>query len=237
MGKQVARAVCKGKKRLYYRFRGGAFYGGIATADVVGCNLRCAFCWSWKASHGIPKEARLYSPEEVASKLIEIAEERGYDKVRISGGEPTLCPEHLYDVIDTVNDASLLFVLETNGILIGYDESIARELAKRYVYVRVSIKAPNPETFSKVTGAKPEAFELQIKALENLVRAGLRPPWVRAAVVIGYGDEEDYARLIERLARIHPALADIEPEVLTLYPSIKRRLIRLGLVPRVYWEA
>jgi uncharacterized Fe-S cluster-containing radical SAM superfamily protein len=136
-----------------------------------------------------------------------------------------------------VNDASLLFVLETNGILIGYDESIARELAKRYVYVRVSIKAPKPETFSKVTGAKPEAFELQIKALENLVKAGLRPPWIRAAVVMGYGSEEDYARLIERLAKIHPALADIEPEVLTLYPSIKRRLTRLGLVPRVYWEA
>jgi uncharacterized Fe-S cluster-containing radical SAM superfamily protein len=119
----------------------------------------------------------------------------------------------------------------------GYDESIARELAKRYVYVRVSIKAPKPETFSKVTGAKPEALELQIKALENLVKAGLRPPWIRAAVVMGYGSEEDYARLIERLAKIHPALADIEPEVLTLYPSIKRRLTRLGLVPRVYWEA
>uniref|UniRef100_A0A7C5Z6G6 Molybdenum cofactor biosynthesis protein MoaA n=1 Tax=Ignisphaera aggregans TaxID=334771 RepID=A0A7C5Z6G6_9CREN len=33
--------------RKYYKFRATKFYGGSATGDVVGCNLRCKFCWSW----------------------------------------------------------------------------------------------------------------------------------------------------------------------------------------------
>jgi len=31
--------VCNERKRKYYRFRAARFYGGIATADCMGCNL------------------------------------------------------------------------------------------------------------------------------------------------------------------------------------------------------
>ena len=34
--------------RRYRRFRADRWYGGIATADIVGCNLRCAMCWAWR---------------------------------------------------------------------------------------------------------------------------------------------------------------------------------------------
>ncbi|WP_238374093.1 radical SAM protein [Ignicoccus hospitalis] len=234
MGKKVASSVCRGEERLYYRFRGTRFYGGISTADVVGCNLRCAFCWSWKATRGIPRTAKFYSPSEVAEKLIRIARERGFELARVSGGEPTLCPTHLLKVIDLVNEAGLTFVLETNGILIGYDKSLAKDLVKRKVFVRVSIKAPTPEAFSRVTGAKKEAFELQIRALKNLIEEGVDPKMVRAAVVLGYGTPQEYADLIKRLEEIHPLLGDVEFEVLTLYPPIMERLKRLGLLPSVY---
>ena len=236
LGKRVASRVCTGEKRLYYRFRGGKFYGGIATADTVGCNLRCAFCWSWKASHGIPEGSKLYAPEEVARRLISIARSRGYEMARVTGGEPTLCFKHLVEVIKGVEREGLLFVLETNGILIGYDKRLAEELASHELFVRVSIKGPTAETFSKLTGAKPEVFELQLKALENLVEAGLRPPRVRAAIVVGYGSKEEYAELLRRLAAIHPALADVEFEVLVMYPSVRRRLEKLGLLPEIYYS-
>ncbi|MEM4889814.1 MAG: molybdenum cofactor biosynthesis protein MoaA, partial [Thermosphaera sp.] len=48
--KQVTRLRNGVLERRYYRFRGGRWYGGIATGDVVGCNLRCKFCWSWRYS-------------------------------------------------------------------------------------------------------------------------------------------------------------------------------------------
>ena len=40
---EVEKLVVRGSKRKYYRFRGARFYGGIATADCVGCCLKCAF--------------------------------------------------------------------------------------------------------------------------------------------------------------------------------------------------
>jgi uncharacterized Fe-S cluster-containing radical SAM superfamily protein len=62
LGERVSEKVCRGNERMYYRFRGGRFYGGVATADAVGCNLRCVFCWSWKASHGVPRNAEFTLP-------------------------------------------------------------------------------------------------------------------------------------------------------------------------------
>ena len=43
----IAKIVSKGRNRKYYRFRQAPFYGGVATADCVGCCLKCIFCWSW----------------------------------------------------------------------------------------------------------------------------------------------------------------------------------------------
>lgn len=234
LGRKVSEKVCRGEERLYHRFRGGKFYGGCATADVVGCNLRCAFCWSWRSSHGIPEGAKFYTPKEVGKKLVNIAKSRGYRLARITGGEPTLCPRHLLEVIDYVNRKGLTFILETNGILLGYDRTLAKSIAGKDVFVRVSIKAPTPKAFEKVTGAKAEFFEYPFKAFENLLEAGHPPNMMRAAVVLGYGSDEEYAKLIKRLASIHPFLADVEWEVITLYPSVKRRLERLGLLPSIY---
>jgi uncharacterized Fe-S cluster-containing radical SAM superfamily protein len=52
---EVARLVCEGDRRRYRRFRPARFFGGIATADCVGCNLRCLFCWSWPEVVPTPK--------------------------------------------------------------------------------------------------------------------------------------------------------------------------------------
>ena len=36
---QIEALVMKDNARKYYRFRYARFYGGICTADAVGCNL------------------------------------------------------------------------------------------------------------------------------------------------------------------------------------------------------
>ncbi len=227
--KVVERQVCRGRERKYYRFRGGRFYGGSAAADVVGCNLRCVFCWSKGSVRTDIGE--FFSPETVVERLERIARSKGYRIVRLTGGEPTLCKEHLLEVMRLV-PPNYIFVLETNGVLIGYDEGLARRVASfENAFVRISVKAPDPKTFSKVTGAEEGAFEYVIKAFELLVSYGLEPPRLRAAVVLGYGDVSE---LIRRLARIHPALAEVEPEVLTLYPNVAKRLRRANLMPKVY---
>ena len=40
---ETAKVVLRNDLRKYHRFRPARFYGGIATADCVGCCLRCIF--------------------------------------------------------------------------------------------------------------------------------------------------------------------------------------------------
>ena len=230
----VVRLVGGVEERRYYRFRGGRWYGGIATGDVVGCNMRCGFCWSWRAASHVMARGRFYSPREVFRRLRAIAERRGYRLVRLSGGEPTLSRQHLLELLDLFDGTGLLFVLETNGVLIGADEGYAKELAEHdNLIVRVSLKGTNSDEFHKLTLAKPEAFELQLKALENLVEAGLEPgERVYAAVMLSFSTPEAYTALRKRLAEIHPALAEeIDEEYVILYPHVVELMRRRGLKP------
>jgi len=227
------------EERRYYRFRGGRWYGGIATGDVVGCNLRCGFCWSWRAASHVMAKGAFYRPEEVFRKLVSIAERRGYRLVRLSGGEPTLSRQHLLDLLSLFDRTRYWFVLETNGILIGADKSYAEELAKHpRLVVRVSLKGTNEREFHELTLAKPEFFNYQLKALENLVEAGLEPgERVYAAVMLSFSNERSYGALRERLAEIDPALAEeIDEEYVILYPHVVKLMARRKLKPRVAYR-
>ena len=224
------------EERRYYRFRGGRWYGGIATGDVVGCNLRCGFCWSWRAASHVMAKGRFYGPEEVFGRLVSIAERRGYRLVRLSGGEPTLSRRHLMALLSLFDETHYWFILETNGILVGADASYARELAEHErLVVRVSLKGTSEQEFQKLTLARPEFFEYQLRALENLVEAGLEPgERVYAAVMLSFSMPEGYRALRARLAEIHPALAEeIDEEYVILYPHVIEIMRRRGLRPRV----
>jgi len=166
---QTEEIVSKGKSRKYTAFYCTGVYGGISTGYTVGCCLRCVFCWvDW--SRDFPqREGEFLSAEQVFSRLSANAKKSGFRKMRISGGEPTLCFDHLESVLDLVNETSLLFILETNGLLLGKVPEYAQRLKKfRNIHVRVSLKAGSSEGFEKRTGGKGEFYELPFKAIEYL---------------------------------------------------------------------
>ena len=43
LAERTEKVIRSGDNRKYYRFRPAPYYGGIATADCVGCCLRCLF--------------------------------------------------------------------------------------------------------------------------------------------------------------------------------------------------
>jgi uncharacterized Fe-S cluster-containing radical SAM superfamily protein len=140
MAEKIGSIVSSEEKRKYYRFRPAPFYGGIATADCVGCCLKCLFCWSWHIIVQPEKAGRFYAPAEVARNLLSIARKKGFQQVRISGNEPTLHQSHLLQVLQLI-PKEIRFILETNGILIGHDPSYAKALARfPNLYCRVSLK-------------------------------------------------------------------------------------------------
>jgi len=217
------------QERKYWRFRTDRWYGGIVTADAVGCGLLCKYCWVSDAVMFQPAETgRFYPPDAAANILVDMAKKKNLEQLRVSGGEPTIGKSHLLQLLDHLEGKGLLFILETNGILIGNDQKYAEDLAKhRFIHVRVSLKGCNENKFATLTGAQPEGFRLQLKALENLVQANVK---CHPAVMTSFSTQQSLQQLTERLRRISPVLAEeLEIEELILYPSVKRKINKHGL--------
>ena len=172
--RDVEQIVMKGHKRRYYRFRFAKFYGGIVTADAVGCNLLCAYCWNYSRNLNPARFGDYYSPSEVAGKLMELAESHDCYQFRISGAEPILgkvTAVHLADIIKRLDGN---FIIETNGVMLGADPSLVEILeALPDIHVRLCIKAHGGFDFEKITGAKAEGLDYQLRAAEELRKAGI----------------------------------------------------------------
>lgn len=227
--KELEPKVSQGSNRRYYRLaRGGRWYGGIATADCCGCNLKCLFCWSnYPRDH--PEQAgKVYSPKQVFNALTSLARKRGYERLRVSGNEPTLNRAHLLRLLELVEETSYLFVLETNGILIDRDYS--HDLSGfNNLHVRVSLKGASENEFSLLTGAIPSGFSRQLGALKHLHAARVS---VHPAVMLSFSTPQTLAGLREELRSIHPSLEqELEEEHVIPYPHVAQRLKRAGLKP------
>ncbi len=222
----------------YYRFRGGRWYGGIATGDVVGCNLRCKFCWSWRYSYYTNK-GRFYDPYSVYEKLVSIAGKRRYRYVRLSGGEPTIARKHLFELLRLIDETRYVFILETNGLLLGYDEKYVEKLGNYgNLVIRVSFKGTTPEEFEYLTGADRKYYEYQFRALENLLNKGFKPGReFYVAVMLSFSPEENIRSFIKKIAEIHPVLAEeIDEEYVILYRHVIDLLKKNKLKPYIAYR-
>jgi uncharacterized Fe-S cluster-containing radical SAM superfamily protein len=179
----------------YYSFRyNDNWYGGIATAYCSECNLNCIYCYS----HNKRDTGRDRSAREVADKLMKLASKHGVDKCRISGGECTLDMDHLLEVIRIIMDESdLEFWMETNGIIIGKNPEFVEKFAefpKDRLYVTVSLKHIEAESFAKLTGAPKGDVEYSKLAVERLVKKDVT---TRIAFMTDWYDDKEHAKLID----------------------------------------
>ena len=134
-------------------------------------------------------------------------------------------------VLELVGKTEFVFILETNGILIGNDRKLARQLSKfKNLHVRVSLKGTNREEFAKLTGVKPKGFDLQLTALQNLLEAGVS---FNPAVMLSFSDPHNYEKLKQEPREIHKKLPQyIEEEYVILYPTVIARLKKAKITPK-----
>ena len=234
VSKAVESVVCRGDERRYTAFYATGVYGGIATGYCVGCNLRCFFCWSeW--SRDFPELfGEFYTAEDAYKNIVKAARRYGVRKARISGGEPTLCREHLMKLLELFEkcDEIKLFILETNGILFGAYEDYVRDVSRfRKVHVRVSLKAGNPKAFTARTGAAEQAFDLPFKAIEYLKKYNVSFH-VAAMTDPRIMPREEREELIKRLAQIDRVVAaNLEEEICDPYETTIVRMYLYGIDP------
>ena len=223
--------VVDGARRKYVQLgRPLRFYGGTTSATEVGCNLRCKFCFSDKPVWKPKRTGRFYTAQQVFDGLAASARKHGHTIISASASEGTIGREHLMELLDLVERSEFIYVLETNGMLLGNDTEYVLALSKySRLHVRVSIKGDSPEQYHELTGAIPESYDLPYLALRHLIDAGVS---CNACLMASFSDEAGIRRVRQRLMDIHPGiLKSLEIERITMFPKVAQRLADKGLKP------
>jgi uncharacterized Fe-S cluster-containing radical SAM superfamily protein len=223
--------VVDGNKRKYAKLsRPLRFYGGTTSAVEVGCNLRCKFCFSDKPVFRPQSTGKFYTPKQVFDALDKSAKRYGHKLISASASEGTLGREHLFELLELVDQSDYVYILETNGMTLGDDPEFAQQLTRfKNLHVRVSIKGTNENEFHKLTDAIPSSYQLPFKALKYLIDAKVS---CNACVMVSFSDEEGIQQVEDKLYEVHPGLLkSLEKEHITPFPKVAKRLAKNGLKP------
>lgn len=228
---EVENLVMDSGRRKYYRFRPGKFYGGIITADAVGCSFLCAYCWNYKRNLNPEKAGTFCSAEEVVNRVLLLARKYCLKQIRISGAEPILGEKsfaHLLEVLGLLSRLApeYIFILETNGLMLGERRDFARELGGfKRLQVRVSLKATDRDKFQLITGALRDYFLKPIAALKHLKEYRVRC-WPALAANLFRPEE---IRSLKSVLATGYLSDQLELEDLTLYPFVEKNMKERGL--------
>jgi GTP 3',8-cyclase len=160
------------------------------------CNLRCVYCMPEDMT--FRPNAEMMQDDEILI-LTKLFADLGFDKIRLTGGEPTVHPDVVKIVAGIASMPAIHSVsMTTNGVLLS---KLAVPLASAGLdRVNVSLDTLDPVKFKRMTRrGNLEAVWNGILAAEQ---AGLTPIKLNAVVVRGY-NEEDEADLV-RLTLDHP---------------------------------
>jgi cyclic pyranopterin phosphate synthase len=171
------------------RFGRKARYLRISLTDH--CNLRCVYCMPEDMT--FRPTAEMMQDDEVLL-LTRLFASLGFEKIRLTGGEPTVRP-HIAEIVQGIaaTPGIQTVTLTTNGILLAkLAESLAAAGLDR---VNVSLDTLDPLKYKRLTrrGNLEDVWQ-GILAAEG---AGLTPIKLNAVVVRGYNEEDvvDLARL------------------------------------------
>lgn len=156
------------------------------------CNLRCFYCMPVE---GVPDvgHSGVLSFEEL-QLIAECAVGLGIEKIRITGGEPTVRA----GIIDFLSRLSTIpglrhLALTTNGMLL---EQMAADLYRAGVQrLNVSLDSLNPQKFKEIT--RGGDLHKVLAGLDAAVAAGFPPPKINVVIMAGINDGEvlDFAEL------------------------------------------
>ena len=231
LAESTEKIVVDGNKRKYVQLgRPLRFYGGTTSATEVGCNLRCKFCFSDQPVWNPKNTGAFYTPQEVFDGLAKTARRHGHTIISASASEGTVGRQHLFELLDLVEQSEFVYILETNGMTLGNDPEYVQGLARyKRLHVRVSIKGCNEDEFHRLTGAAKEAYQLPYMALKSLIEAGVS---CNACLMVSFSDEASMDDAKNELYKLHPGiLKSLELERIKLFPKVRQRITKYGLKP------
>lgn len=156
------------------------------------CNFRCVYCMPEHGAHFAPREELLRDDELV--RVVGAAAAVGFEKIRLTGGEPTI-RRNLVELVDAIAHTPGIreVSMTTNALRLAQQADALKAAGLKRV--NISIDSLNADKFRSMTrGGDLQRVWAGIEAAE---RAGFTPLKLNSVVVRGLNDDEvcDLARL------------------------------------------
>ena len=170
------------------------------------CNLACKHCYN---RSGDSDRETLMTPDKWCDLARQIVADGGIFQCIISGGEPLLLGDRLFDIMDILHDDGTSFVVITNGFLLT-PEKVKRFSKYRFYWFQISIDGVNAEIHDAFRGVEG-SWERAIKGAVEISNAGI--PLVIAHTVTPENlmQIEDMVELSYRLGASRIILGEVLP--------------------------
>jgi uridine kinase/pyruvate-formate lyase-activating enzyme len=151
------------------------------------CNHKCHWCWFSRNHREIDLDATIRTLNSFIGA--------GADEIVISGGGEPLLYSKRKDIFDFLAERnSISRKLYTHGGLLGRNMDI---IGATFDYVRISLDAGDPVTYSKLHGVREAEFERVIRSACDLVASGVV---VGVSMIVTSDNTKSIPTLIEQCA-------------------------------------
>jgi cyclic pyranopterin phosphate synthase len=151
------------------------------------CNYRCLYCMPEEGLHWMPK-AEILQFEEI-SRLVRIMAKMGVQKIRITGGEPTIRAD-ITDLIQAIAETPGIrdVAMTTNAHTLA---RLAKPLADAGLHrVNVSLDSLDAQRFTELT--RGGNLQRVLDGIHAAREAGLTPIKINAVLLEGVNEHEVY---------------------------------------------
>lgn len=151
------------------------------------CNLRCVFCHM----EGQPESEEELTPTEIQA-VVRAGTRIGIDRVKLTGGEPTLRSD-IVEIVRRISPLVSEVSMTTNGLLLDRLAAPLREAG--LVRVNVSLPSLDPATYRELT--RIDGLSAAVRGIRAATAAGLGPIKLNVVALEGTTDTaESVNRLI-----------------------------------------
>ena len=171
-------------------------------AFMQGCNLRCGCCHNpetWNLEDGTE-----YTPFEVFEKVKRFKSYYGKNGgITVSGGEPLLQPEFVYELFDLCRKEGIDTCIDTSGSIFNDKVLDVLSVTDR---VLLDVKYFNSSDYKKYVGCDLEQPLNFLKILDDLHI----PTTIRTVIIPTLNDNDENIKFLNALASTHSCIDKIE---------------------------
>jgi cyclic pyranopterin phosphate synthase len=166
----------------------GRRHNSLRISVTDRCNIRCTYCMPENVE--FQPQSQLLSFEEI-TRFVEIIAPIGFDKLRLTGGEPLMRRELPKLVAMLANVPGIRDIgLTTNGVMLAKQAKALRDAGLRRI--NISLDTLDPVQFQKIT--RRDSFAQVMKGIDAADSVGFESIKINAVAARGVTDVLGLAR-------------------------------------------